>query len=85
MSEIDIDRFIYVGRHLDDKIYKVPAEDIKWFNETRKQIEEMITPDDAFDYVINEMSMELFEHVRENMYDEMRDVVFEQEAGNRQE
>lgn len=42
-----------------------------------------IDADKAFDYVTNEMTMELLDWVCEHCYDEIRDYVFEQEASNR--
>ena len=44
-----------------------------------------IDMDEAFDCVIENMKIQMIEHVLENHYDEVRDYVFEQEARSKQE
>ncbi len=85
LSEI-LDR-IYFKKYDDqmgglDEEEERELEKINHFIDTRPD-NNILTEDNALEYVKDNLSNELFDFVVENMYDEIRDVVFEQEASNR--
>lgn len=82
--EVDWDNFNFIAGKIDDGIWQIPPDDQKYYNDIRRKIEELVTIDEAFDYVTNEMSMELMDYILEHRYDEIREHVLEQEAQSRQ-
>ena len=38
IEPLDFDNFIFIGSKIDDKIYEIPEDDLKWFKEKKKQI-----------------------------------------------
>lgn len=37
---MDYSKFIHVGRHIEDRIYEVPKEDLDWFDKVKKTVEQ---------------------------------------------